>query len=241
MNQTYPVFKREFLSYFRSPVAYVVIVVFLVASVGLSFFAAGFFKAGVATLEGFFTFFPWLFLLLIPASGMRLWSEEKRAGTWELLFTLPISTSAAVIGKFLAAWVFISFAIVLTFPMALTVGYLGDPDWGVIVASYIGSILMAGSYLGICSLTSALTKNQVISFILSVMICAVMLIGFHLFGELLNSWLNLPAWLADGISNFSFFPHFSAIYEGLINFNSLCFFASVMICTIWMNIVVLER
>lgn len=241
MNQIYPLFKRELLSYFRSPVAYVVIVVFLVASVGLSFFVAGFFKAGVASLEGFFMFFPWLFLLLIPASGMRLWSEEKRAGTWELLFTLPIPTSAAVIAKFLAAWVFISFAIVLTFPMALTVGYLGDPDWGVIMASFMGSILMAGSYLGICSLTSALTKNQVISFILSVMVCAIMLVGFHIFGELLNSWLALPVWLADAISNFSFYPHFTSVYGGLIHFNSLCFFASVIICTLWLNIVVLER
>jgi len=240
MNQIYPLFKREFLAYFRSPVAYVVIVVFLVAAVGLSFFVANFFKAGVASLEGFFVFFPWLFLLLIPASGMRLWSEEKRAGTWELLFTLPVSTSAAVMGKFLAAWLFISLAIVLTFPMAITVGYLGNPDWGVIAASYTGSILMAGSYLGVCSLTSALTKNQVVSFIISVLVLAIILfLGFSVFTDFLNAWL--PVWLADAITNFSFYTHYDSMLRGLVHVQDLLFFISVMVSTVWMNIVVLER
>lgn len=242
MNQIYPVFKREFLAYFRSPVAYVVIIAFLVASVGLSFFIGRFFKAGIANLEGFFTFFPWLFLLLIPAAGMRLWSEEKRSGTWELLFTLPISTTAAVLGKFLAAWLFITVGIVMTFPMVITVSYLGDPDGGVIFASYLGAVLMAGSFLGICSLTSALTRNQVISFIVSVMICLILVfLGFDVFTELFRDWLNLPVWLVEGLGNFSFRTHFQSMLRGLMHIKDIFFFVSIIVCTVWLNIVVLER
>src|SRR5271154_5727998 len=143
-----PISKREFLGYFRSPVAYVYLVVFLMASVGLAFFVGEFFKANLASMERYFMFYPWLFLFFIPAAGMRLWSEEKRSGTLELLFTLPVTTLEAVIGKFLAAWAFLTLAILLSFPMALTIGYLGNPDWGVIGTSYLGSILMAGGYLG---------------------------------------------------------------------------------------------
>jgi ABC-2 type transport system permease protein len=175
MNQVSPVFKREFLGYFRSPVAYVFLVVFSVAGIGLSFFVGQFFDAGTASLESYFAFYPWLFLFLIPAAGMRLWSEEKRTGTIELLFTLPITTLDAVLGKFIAAWAFLTLAILLSLPMAFTVAYLGDPDWGVIVSTYFGSILMAGGYLGVCSLMSAFTKNQVISFVLGVVACLILL------------------------------------------------------------------
>ncbi|HLS27043.1 MAG TPA: ABC transporter permease, partial [Opitutales bacterium] len=138
------------MGYFRSPVAYVFLAVFLVAAVGLPWFVGGFFEGNQANLERFFTFLPWVFLFLIPAVGMRLWSEERRAGTWELLFTLPISVSHAVVGKFLAAWAFVSLAIVLTITMPITIAYLGSPDWGPVFTGYFGSILMAGAYLGIC-------------------------------------------------------------------------------------------
>jgi ABC-2 type transport system permease protein len=235
-----PVFKREFLGYFRSPVAYVFLIVFLMASVGLAFFVGQFFRANQASLESYFTFHPWLFLFLIPAVGMRLWSEEKRTGTVELLFTLPLTTLEAVLGKFLAAWAFLSVAILLSFPMAITAGYLGDPDWGVIAGSYLGSILMAGSYLGVCSLTSALTKNQVISFVLSVLACLVLvLLGWSVFNGALSA--VLPVWAVDLVANFSFVTHFDAFTKGIIDPKDVVFFLSLTGFTLFLNVVALER
>lgn len=240
MQQIFPLFKREFLGYFRSPVAYVFLIVFLMAAVGLTFFVGQFFDAGQASLERFFLFHPWLFLFLIPAAGMRLWSEEKRTGTIELLFTLPITTSAAVFGKFLAAWAFLSSAVLLTFPMAITVGYLGDPDWGIIISSYLGSILMAGAYLGVCSLMSALTKNQVISFVLSVIVCLILVfLGWSVFSEILEQ--ILPQSLADIIANFSFITHFEPFTKGIIDPSDVVFFLSLMGFTLFLNVVALER
>ncbi len=242
MRQIAPLFKREFLGYFRSPVAYVFLIVFLVASVGLAFFAGGFFKAGQASLESYFTFHPWLFLFLVPAAGMRLWSEEKRSGTVELLFTLPVTTLEAVLGKFLAAWAFLTIAILLSFPMPLTLAYLGDPDWGVIVSGYFGSILMAGGYLGVCSLMSSLTKNQVISFVLSVSVCFVLvLLGTSMFTGFLTGAIGLPVSLADIISNFSFYTHFDAFTKGIVDPKDLVFFLSLMGFTLFLNVVALER
>jgi ABC-2 type transport system permease protein len=240
MQHVVPVFKREFLGYFRSPVAYVFLVVFLMAAVGLAFFVGRFFDAGQASLESFFVFHPWLFLFLIPAAGMRLWSEEKRTGTIELLFTLPMTTLEAVLGKYLAAWAFLCTAIALSFPMALTVGYLGDPDWGIILTSYLGSMLMAGSYLGICSLTSALTKNQVISFVLSVIVCLVLVfLGWSIFSELLEAYL--PQFLADLLANFSFITHYEPFIKGLIDPSDVMFFLSLTGFTLFLNVVALER
>ena len=240
MTQITPIFKREFLGYFRSPVAYVFLVVFLMASVGLAFFIGGFFKGNLASLESYFLFHPWLFLFLIPAAGMRLWSEEKRAGTIELLFTLPITTLEAVLGKFFAGWAFLALAILLSFPMALTTAYLGDPDWGVIASSYLGSILMAGSYLGVCSLTSALTKNQVISFVLSVVLCLVLVfLGLSIFSNALGA--IFPVWLVDLIANFSFTTHFDAFTKGVIDPKDVVFFLSLIGFTLFLNVVVLER
>ncbi|HSI09023.1 MAG TPA: ABC transporter permease subunit [Rariglobus sp.] len=240
MSQITPVLKREFLGYFRSPVAYVFLVVFLMASVGLAFFVGQFFRANQASLESFFVFHPWLFLFLIPAVGMRLWSEEKRSGTVELLFTLPLTTLDAVLGKFLAAWAFLSVAILLSFPMAITVGYLGDPDWGVIASGYLGSILMAGSYLGVCSLTSALTKNQVISFVLSVLACLVLVfLGWSVFNGALSA--VLPVWAVDLIANFSFVTHFDAFTKGIIDPKDVVFFLSLTGLTLFLNVVALER
>lgn len=240
MSQITPVFKREFLGYFRSPVAYVFLIVFLMAAVGLTFFIGGFFKANLASLDSFFLFHPWLFLFLIPAAGMRLWSEEKRTGSIELLFTLPITTLDAVLGKFFAAWAFLTVAILLTFPLVVTVGYLGDPDWGVIASSYLGSVLMAGSYLGVCSLTSALTKNQVISFVLSVLACLVLLfLGWSVFNNALHA--ILPVWTVDLIANFSFATHFNAFTKGIIDPKDIVFFLSLTGFALFLNVVALER
>ena len=240
MSQITPVFKREFLGYFRSPVAYVFLIVFLMASVGLAFFVGQFFRANQASMESYFVFHPWLFLFLIPAAGMRLWSEEKRTGTIELLFTLPLTTLEAVLGKFLAAWAFLTLAILLSFPMAITAGYLGDPDWGVIASSYLGSILMAGSYLGVCSLTSALTKNQVISFVLSVISCLVLVfLGWSIFNNVLSS--VLPVWAVDLVANFSFVTHFDAFTKGIIDPKDVVFFLSLTGVTLFLNVVALER
>lgn len=240
MTQVLPVFKREFFGYFRSPVAYVFLIAFLMSAVALTFFLGRFFDAGQASLESFFVFHPWLYLILIPAAGMRLWSEEKRTGTVELLFTLPITTLEAVLGKYLAAWAFLAAAIALTFPMAMTVGYLGDPDWGIILASYVGTILMAGSFLGVCSLTSALTKNQVISFVISVIVCLVLvLLGWSVFSELLEQFL--PQTLADVLANFSFVTHFDPFTKGIIDPSDVVFFLSLTGFTLFLNVVALER
>ena len=240
MNPTITVLKREFAGYFRSPVAYILLIVFLIASIGLTFFVGNFFDGQTASLQSFFLFHPWIFLFLIPAVGMRLWSEEKRSGTIELLFTLPITTTQAVVGKYLAAWLFLSLAIVLTFPIVLTVGYLGNPDWGVILASYIGSILMAGSYLGICSFTSALTQNQIISFILSVLVCMVILfLGWSIFSDFLS--VLFPVWIVDAFSNFSFTTHFDSFTKGIIHLHSVIYFLSVSAIALTLNILALER
>lgn len=233
--------KREFLGYFRSPVAYVFLAVFLLALVGLAWFLGRIFEAREASLERFFFFIPWVFLFLIPAVGMRLWSEERRSGTWELLFTYPITGTQAVIGKFLAGWLFITLAVLLSFPLVLTLEYLGDPDWGPMISGYIGVILMAGSYLGICSLTSSLTKNQVISFVLSVLICLVLVaLGLDAFTDLINS-LGAPSGVSESVANFSFLTHFNPISKGLMKWDDIAFFLGLIIFSLWANVVVLER
>lgn len=242
MSQIPPIFKREFLGYFRSPVAYVFLIVFLMASVGCAFFLGGFFNANVASLESYFTFLPWLFIPFVAAAGMRLWSEEKRSGTIELLFTLPVTTLEAVLGKFLAAWAFLCLAVLLSFSMALTVAYLGDPDWGVIASSYLGSMLMAGAFLGICSLTSAFTKNQVISFVISVFVCFILvLLGWSVFTDFLGGYLALPSWLVDAVSNFSFKTHFDAFAKGIIDPKDVMFFLSLAGFCLCLNVLALER
>jgi ABC-2 type transport system permease protein len=241
MTQVTPIFKREFKGYFRTPVAYVFLVAFLFISVALSFSRfGGFFKSGVASLDTYFSWYPWLFLIIVPAVGMRLWSEEKRSGTSELLFTLPVTTLEAVIGKFLAGWAFLALAVLLSFPMALTIGYLGNPDWGVVASSYLGAILMAGGYLGVCSLTSALTRNQVVSFIVGLIACAVLVfLGYSGFTSFLES--VLPIGVSDAISNFSFITHFSPMVKGIIDVKDVVFFLSLMGLTLFLNVVALER
>ena len=241
MNPIIAVFKREFLGYFRSPIAYVFLVVFLIISLGLPWFLGGFFSSRDTNLNSFFVFAPWIFLFLIPAVGMRLWAEEKKSGTWELLLTLPLKTSQAVLGKFFAGWAFISLAIVLTFTMPVTIAYLGNPDWGPVVSGYLGSILMAGCYLSICSLTSSLTKNQVISFVISVIICFVLvLLGWSIFNNLLLT-LDWPVWFIDTVAGFSFIPNFDPLVKGLVTLKSVVFFISLMAFCLCLNILVLER
>ena len=242
MTQVTPIFKREFRRYFRTPVAYVFLVAFLFISVALSFSRfGGFFKSGVASLDTYFSWYPWLFLIIVPAVGMRLWSEEKRSGTSELLFTLPVTTLEAVIGKFLAGWAFLALAVLLSFPMALTIGYLGNPDWGVVASSYLGAILMAGGYLGVCSLTSALTRNQGgTSFIVGLIVCSVLVfLGYSGFTQILEG--IAPVAVADAISNFSFITHFSPMVKGIIDVKDVVFFLSLMGLTLFLNVVALER
>ncbi len=241
MSQIGTIFKREFLGYFRAPVAYVFLVAFLVISVSLTFSRYGaFFQMGVASMDSYFLFYPWLFLFLVPAVGMRLWSEEKRSGTVELLFTLPVTTLEAVLGKFLAGWAFLSLAVVLSFPLAITIGYLGSPDWGVVLSGYLGAILMAGGYLGVCSLTSALTKNQVISFVVSLVACAALVfLGLSSFTHFLEGFL--PIHVADAVSNFSFMTHFDPFRKGIIDPKDVVFFLSLMAFTLFLNVVALER
>ena len=241
MSQIVPLFRREFLGYFRSPVAYVFLVAFVIISVSLAFSPfGGFFESNDASLRVYFSFYPWLFLFLVPAVGMRLWSEERRTGTIELLFTLPVTVLEAVIGKFLAAWAFLSLAILSSVTMGFTIAYLGKPDWGVVLSTYAGSILMAGGYLGVCSLMSALTKNQVISFVLGLIACAALLIlGFSGFTATLESILPVAA--ADAVANFSFSTHFEGFTRGVIDARDVVFFLSLMGFTIFLNVVVLDR
>jgi ABC-2 type transport system permease protein len=240
MKQICPLFRREFLGYFRAPVAYVFLIVFLVASVILTFLIGHFFEANNASLEGYFYWQPWLFLFLIPAAGMRLWAEEKRTGTVELLFTLPITTIEAVLGKFLAAWAFLSLAVLMSFPLVLTLAYLGNPDWGVVFTSYVGTILMAGSYLGVCSLMSALTKNQVISFVLSLITCLVLVfLGWNIFSGFASAYL--PSSLVNLLANFSFKTHFDPFLKGVIELKDVIFFLSLTGFTLFLNAVALER
>ena len=223
MSPVLAVFQRELRSYFATPVAYVFIVIFLVLAGAFTFYFGNFYERGQADLLPFFSFHPWLYLFLVPAVSMRLWAEERKSGTIELLLTLPITMWQAVFGKFLAAWAFVGLALALTFPLWLTVNYLGDPDNGVIVASYFGSLLMAGAFLAIGACLSAATRNQVIAFILTVAVCFVLLLaGYPLVLDVVAAVAGQGA--ADAISQLSFLTHFSAISRGVIDLRDLLFF-----------------
>jgi ABC-2 type transport system permease protein len=239
MEQFAPLFKREFLGYFRSPVGYVFIVIFLLASVGCTFFLGGLYESNQASLDPFFNYLPWLFLVLVPAVGMRLWAEERKSGTIELLFTLPVTMTETVVAKFAAGWAFLAIALALSFPLILTVNYLGDPDNGVIMAGYLGSWLMAGAYLAVACFTSAMTKNQVISFILSVVICFVMvLLGWGVFSNAMSEFL--PQGVVDLIADLGFIPHFTGVSRGLIDSRDLIYFASVIAFSLALNTFILN-
>jgi len=239
MRNTLVIFKRELVGYFATPVAYVFLVIFLLLTGMMTFFAGGMFERGQADLQPFFSFHPWLYLFLVPAISMRLWAEERKSGTIELLLTLPVSMAEAVLGKFLAAWCFTGIALLLTFPMWLTVNYLGTPDNGVILASYVGSLLMAGGYLAIGACISALTRNQVIAFVISVAVCfGFVMAGFPMVLGLLKGWA--PQGLVDVVASLGFLTHFDAITKGVIDLGDLVFFVSLMAFFLFANAVVLD-
>jgi len=221
------ILRRELASYFATPLAYVFIVIFLVLAAAFTFYLGGFYERGQADLEPFFTFHPWLYLFLIPALSMRLWAEERKSGSIELLMTQPVTLWQAVLGKFLAAWIFTALALALTFPIWLTVNYLGNPDNGAILAAYLGSLLLAGGFLAVGSCMSALTRNQVVAFILAVVVCfAFLLAGFPLVLDVFRAWMPQP--LLDAVASLSFLAHFDAITKGVIDLRDLLYFAMLI-------------
>ena len=239
MNNIAIILRRELSAYFATPVAYVFIVIFLVLSGALTFHLGGFYERGQADLAPFFNFHPWLYLFLVPAISMRLWAEERKSGNIELLLTLPITMAEAVVGKFLAAWLFTGIALVLTFPLWISVNYLGDPDNGVILAAYIGIMLMAGGFLAIGACISATTKNQVIAFIISVVICfAFLLSGFSIVLDFFRAWA--PQMVVDAIASLSFLTHFSSISKGVIDLRDIIYFISLIAFWLYANTVVIE-
>ena len=235
LNKTYIIFDRELKGYFRTPLASIFLLVFLALSSGMTFFLGRFFERDQADLTAFFSWHPWLFLVLMPAIGMRLWAEERRSGTIELLITLPVTNTQLVVGKFLASWIFTLIALILTMPIWITVNYLGDPDNNVILISYVGSWLMAGAFLALTSCLSALTKNQVIAFILSSISGFILIMaGFNLVLSAVRSWS--PNWITETISSMSFLSHFSRIQMGVFDLSTLIFFISMIILCLWINV-----
>ena len=227
MKPVWTLVKRELGGYFTSPVAYVFLVIFLLLTGFFTFTAGSFFERGEASLAAFFGWHPWLFLVLVPAVGMRVWAEERRSGTIELLLTLPIAPWQAIVAKFLASWAFLAVALVLTFPAVVTVNLLGTPDNGIIAAGYLGSLLLAGAYLAITCMTSAMTRNQVVALILSVVICLFLILaGFNPVTDLLARWAS-PA-LVDTIAAFSVVTHFDGFQRGVIDARDFVFFLSVI-------------
>ncbi len=239
MNRIGTLMRREFRGYFATPVAYVFIVIFLFLAGIFTFYVGNFYERNQADLEPFFRYLPWLYMLLIPAISMRLWSEERKTGTIELLMTLPVSLADAVLGKFLAAWLFTALALALTFPLWLTVNYLGDPDNTVIAAGYLGSLLMAGGFLAVGSCVSALTRNQVIAFVISFVICfAFNLSGFPIVLDFFRSWA--PAVIVDTISSFSFLTHATSIQKGVIDLRDIVFFTSLIGFFLYANMLAID-
>jgi ABC-2 type transport system permease protein len=227
IRPVWTIVKRELGAYFTSPVAYVFLVIFLLLTGFFTFTAGNFFERGEASLAAFFGWHPWLYLVLVPAVGMRLWAEERRSGTLELLFTMPIATWQAIAAKFLASWLFIAVALFLTFPAVITVNLLGEPDNGVIAAGYLGSFLLAGAYLAVSCMTSAMTRNQVVAFILSVVVCLfLVLAGFNPVTDLMVRWAS-PA-VVDTVAAFSVVTHFDGFQRGVIDLRDLLFFLSVI-------------
>ena len=230
---------RELRSYFATPLAYVFIVIFLAMMGVFTFYLGGFYERGQADLTPFFGFHPWLYLFLVPAIAMRLWAEERKSGSIELLMTLPVTMWQAVLGKFLAAWLFIAVALALSFPIWITVNYLGDPDNGIIVAAYLGSLLMAGGFLAIGACISAANRNQVVAFIVTVVICFLfMLAGFPLVLNFFSGWL--PTAMLDAISGLSFLTHFNSLSKGVLDIRDVLYFLLVIAAWLYANVIVLD-
>jgi len=239
MNMVSLIARRELAAYFATPLAYVFVLIFLVLGAVFTFYIGGLYERGQADLAPFFSFHPWLYLFLVPAIAMRLWSEERKSGTIELLLTLPLTRMDAVIGKFLAAWLFTGLALALSFPLWITVNVLGAPDNGVILASYLGSWLMAGSFLAIGSCMSALSRNQVIAFITTVVVCFLFILsGFPLVLDALSGWA--PRLLIDAIASMSFLTHFTAVSKGVIGLRDVLFFVSLTVAWLAATAVVIE-
>ena len=239
MSAVATLFKRELRSYFATPVAYVFIVIFLILAGAFTFYLGDFFERGQADLQPFFNFHPWLYLFLVPAVSMRLWAEERKSGTIELLLTLPVTLWQAVLAKFLAAWAFVGIALLLTFPVWITVNYLGNPDNGVIVASYLGSMLMAGAFLAIGSCLSAATRNQVVAFILTVVVCFLFLLaGYPLVLNAVSTLL--PQGVVDAVAGLSFLSHFASISKGVIDLRDLLYFLLMIGFWLYASVLVIE-
>lgn len=229
MKNIVSIVRRELNSTFTSAVAYVFLVIFLVLVGFFTFMIGGFFQRNEADLTSFFFWFPWLFILLVPAVGMRQWAEERRQGTLELIFTMPISLTEAVLGKFIAGWLFLGIALLLTCPVVFTVAYLGNPDAGPIFTGYIGSFLMAGAYLAISGMTSSFTRNQIVSFITSTTICLILvLIGFPPVTELLLK-IGVPAGVINSSADLSVFYHFTGMQRGVLDLRDIIYFLSVIV------------
>lgn len=239
MGKTGIIFRRELAAYFTTPLAYVFIVIFLVMNGVATFDMGGFYERAQADLQPFFDFHPWLYLIMIPALAMGLWADERKTGTIELLLTLPVRLSEAVAGKFLAAWVLAGIALTLTFPMWLTVNYLGEPDNGVILAAYLGSWLMAGGFLAIGSCMSAITRNPVIAFILTVTICFLFVVaGSSIVLSTIPDWV--PQFLVDAVAAMSFLTHFDAISKGVLDLRDLLFFVVFIVAWLVASAIVIE-
>jgi len=232
--------KRELGSYFSSPVAYVFLVIFLLLTGFFTFTAGQFFERGEASLGAFFGWHPWLYLVLVPAAGMRLWAEERRAGTLELLMTMPITPWQAILGKFLASWIFLGIALALTFPVVVTANVLGSPDNGIVLTGYLGSLFLAGAYLALTCLTSAMTRNQVVAFILSVVACLFLILaGFNPVTDLMVRWAS-PAFI-DTVAAFSVVTHFDGFQKGVIDSRDLAYFLSVIGFSLFATSIVLRN
>jgi ABC-2 type transport system permease protein len=239
MRNIWIIVRRELASYFATPLAYVFIIIFLVLTSLFTFSLGNFYERGQADLQPFFSFHPWLYLFLVPAISMRLWAEERKSGSLELLITLPVTLLETVIGKFLAAWAFIAVALALTFPIWITVNYLGDPDNGVIFAAYVGSLFMAGGFLAIGACLSALTRNQVIAFILTIVVCFVFLVaGLPLVLDAFRGWM--PQAIVDAIASLSFLTHFRSISKGVIELRDVFYFALTIGVWLVANAIVLD-
>jgi len=239
MSGVTPIFKRELKGYFATPVAYVFIVIFLFLTGLFTFSVSSFYESRQADLRAFFDWHPWLYLFLIPAVAMRLWAEERKSGTIELLLTMPVGLYETIIGKYLAAWVFIGIALALTFPTALTAMYLGDPDVAVILVGYAGSFLMAGAFLAIGICMSALTKNQVVSFILAVVTCLLFVLsGYPVVTNFFSAWA--PEWLVEAIRSLSFLTHFSSVRRGVISAPDMLFFGTLIAGWLYASGVILD-
>ena len=240
MGNIWIVTKREFASFFATPVAYVFIAIFLMLSGIFTFFIGNLYERGQADLIPFFNFHPWLYLFLVPAIAMRSWAEERKSGSIELLMTLPISVAEAVLGKFIAAWLVLGLALALTFPLWLSVDFLGEPDHGIIVAAYIGSWIMAGAFLAISTCMSAFTRNQVVAFILAVVVCFLFVVsGSSIVLDAFQPWAgNL---ILDTVASFSFLSHFEAMAKGVLALNDVGYFLIIMVVWLYASLIVIEQ